>query len=50
MKTELQIAADKLVNELFAVKPGETVVLTADYESNQNVLPELVAIMPELNH
>ena len=38
MKTELQIAADKLVNELFAVKPGETVVLTADYESNENVL------------
>ena len=38
MKTELQIAADKLVNELFAVKPGENVVLTADYESNQNVL------------
>ena len=26
MKTELQIAADKLVNELFAVKPGETVM------------------------
>lgn len=38
MKTELQIAADKLVNEIFGVKPGETVVLTADYESNENVL------------
>ena len=38
MKTELQIAADKLVREIFGVKPGESVVLTADYESNQNVL------------
>lgn len=38
MKTELQIAADKLVREIFAVKAGESVVLTADYESNQNVL------------
>ena len=38
MKTELQIAADKLVREIFGVKPGENVVLTADYESNQNVL------------
>ena len=38
MKTELQIAADKLVNEIFVVKPGESVVLTADYDSNENVL------------
>lgn len=38
MKTELQTAADKLVREIFGVKPGESVVLTADYESNQNVL------------
>lgn len=38
MKTELQIAADKLINEIFGVKPGESVVLTADYESNENVL------------
>ena len=38
MKTELQIAADKLVREIFGVKAGENVVLTADYESNQNVL------------
>ena len=38
MKTELQIAADKLVREIFGVKPGETVVLTADYGSNENVL------------
>lgn len=38
MKTELQISADKLVREIFGVKPGESVVLTADYESNQNVL------------
>lgn len=38
MKTGLQIAADKLVREIFGVKPGETVVLTADYDSNENVL------------
>ena len=38
MKTELQIAADKLVREIFGVKAGENVVLTADYESNQAVL------------
>lgn len=38
MKTELQIAADKLVCEIFGVKPGENVVLTADYESNDAVL------------
>ena len=29
MKTELQIAADKLVREIFGVKAGENVVLTA---------------------
>lgn len=38
MKTELQISADKLVREIFGVKAGENVVLTADYESNQAVL------------
>lgn len=38
MKTELQIAADKLIREIFGVKAGEAVVLTADYESNKNVL------------
>lgn len=38
MKTELQTAADKLVRDIFGVQAGETVVLTADYESNQNVL------------
>ena len=38
MKTELQIAADKLVREIFGVQPGETVVLTADYESCEAVL------------
>lgn len=38
MKTELQIAADKLVRDIFGVQPGESVVLTADYASNQNVL------------
>ena len=38
MKTQLQKAADKLIREIFAVKPGESVVLTADYESDENVL------------
>ena len=37
MKTELQQAADKLVREIFAVKPGETVTITTDYDSNMNV-------------
>lgn len=35
---ELQKAADKLVRDIFAVKKGETVVLTADTKSNQAVL------------
>lgn len=30
IKTELQTAADKLVREIFGVKAGESVVLTAD--------------------
>lgn len=38
MKTELQIAADKLIRDIFGVRAGETVVLTADYDSNSNVL------------
>ena len=38
MKTELQIAADKLIREIFVVKPGETVVLTADEDSDMAVL------------
>ena len=38
IKTELHTAADKLVREIFGVKPGESVVLTADYDSNANVL------------
>ena len=38
MKTELQLAADKLIREIFGIKPEETVVLTADYESDENVL------------
>ena len=37
MKTELQIAAGKLVNEIFAVKPGEIVTMTLDYDSNMTV-------------
>ena len=38
IKTELQTAADKLVREIFGVKAGESVVLTADYDSNAKVL------------
>ena len=37
MKTELQQAAGKLIREIFAVKPGETVTITTDYDSNMNV-------------
>lgn len=37
MKNELQLAADKLIREIFAVKPGETVTITTDYDSNMNV-------------
>ena len=35
--TELELAAKKLVEEIFAVKPGETVTITTDYDSNMNV-------------
>lgn len=38
MKTPLQQAADRLLGDIFGVKAGETVVLTADYESNTNIL------------
>lgn len=38
MKTELQIAADKLIREMFKVQPGETVLLTGDEESDTAVL------------
>ena len=37
MKTELQIGAEKLIREIFAVQPGETVTITTDYDSNMNV-------------
>ena len=47
MKTELQIAADKLVREIFGVQPGETVVLTADYESCEAVLRAVEASVRE---
>ena len=35
---ELQNAADKLINDIFKVQPGETVVLTADTMSNMAVV------------
>ncbi|MGI5962690.1 MAG: aminopeptidase [Lawsonibacter sp.] len=37
MNEELQIAAKKLIEEIFAVKPGETVTITTDYDSNMQV-------------
>ena len=37
MKTELQIAADKLIREIFGVKAGETVTITTDYDSDMTV-------------
>ena len=37
MKTELQIAAGKLIREIFGVKPGETVTITTDYDSDMVV-------------
>ena len=37
MKTELQIAAEKLIREIFGVKPGETVTITTDYDSDMVV-------------
>lgn len=37
MKTELKLAAQKLVGEIFAVKAGETAVITLDYDSNHTV-------------
>ncbi len=41
-KFELQQAADKLINDIFAVKKGENVVITADTESD-DVLVNAVA-------
>lgn len=37
-KYELQQAADKLIRDMFQVKPGETVILTADTMSNEITL------------
>ena len=37
MNTELQNAARKLIREIFAVQPGETVTMTLDYDSSQTV-------------
>ena len=35
--TELESAAKKLIEEIFAVRPGETVTITTDYDSNMTV-------------
>ncbi|MCR5088334.1 MAG: aminopeptidase [Oscillospiraceae bacterium] len=34
---ELELAAKKLTEEIFAVRPGETVTITTDYDSNMTV-------------
>ncbi len=38
LNPQLKTAADKLVHEIFAVQPGETVIITADDDSNQAVV------------
>lgn len=43
LQFELQKAADKLVKEIFAVKPGETVVITADTLSRHTVVTAVAA-------
>ena len=45
MKRELQIAADKLIREIFGVKTGETVTITTDYDSNM-AAPDLCLSRP----
>ena len=35
--TELKSASKKLIEEIFAVQPGETVTITTDYDSNMTV-------------
>ena len=37
MNNELTSAARKLMEEIFAVRPGETVTITTDYDSNMSV-------------
>lgn len=37
-KYELQNAADKLIRDIFGVKKGETVVITADTSSNETII------------
>ena len=43
LKFELQKAADKLINEIFAVKKGETVVITADTISDEGLVDAVAA-------
>lgn len=43
LKFELQKAADKLINEIFAVKKGETVVITADTMSDEGLVDAVAA-------
>ena len=43
LKYELQHAADKLINEIFAVQKGETVVITADTMSDMDIVDAVCA-------
>lgn len=43
LKYELQNAADRLVKDIFGVKPGETVAITADTCSNMDVVDAVAA-------
>ena len=40
--TELESAAKKLIEEIFAVQPGETVTITTDYDSMINLEKDYV--------
>lgn len=42
MKEELKQAADRLVSDIFSVKKGECVLITADDDSNENVIKAVV--------
>lgn len=43
MENQLKFAADRLINDIFAVKEGESVIITADDETNINIVTAVVA-------
>ena len=45
MKTELQIAAEKLIREIFGVKPGETVTITTDGEDEAEAMEGIITLI-----